>query len=155
MPTSPAPDTALDDMLCLALHQASRAMTARYRPLLRELGLTYPQYLVMVLLWQEGACSVGQVGARLGLESSTLSPLLKRLEATGLLSRTRSTHDERSVLVRLTPRGEALRGDAAGIPDRVCDAAGLDGAQQADLVGRLRAVADRLDTPTSVESRTT
>lgn len=141
----PAPATALDDMLCLALHQASRAMTARYRPMLRELGLTYPQYLVMVLLWQEGACSVGQVGARLGLESSTLSPLLKRLEGTGLLTRTRSSHDERSVTVDLTPRGAAMQADAAGIPDRVCDAAGLGADEQADLVARLRAVADRLD----------
>ncbi len=142
-------DPALDDMLCLALHTAARSMTARYRPALSALGLTYPQYLVMVLLWQEGPSSVGGIGTRLDLESSTLSPLLKRLEAAGLVSRARSTSDERSVTVALTAAGEGLRARAAGVPAQVCDAAGLDEAAQADLVGRLRDLADRLDRGTA------
>ena len=149
MPAQPSlTDPALDDMLCLALHTAARAMTARYRPALASLGLTYPQYLVMVLLWQEGGSTVGGIGARLGLESSTLSPLLKRLESVGLVSRTRSTVDERSVTVTLTPRGDGLRADAAHVPAQICDAAGLDDADQADLVARLRALADHLDAAT-------
>lgn len=148
-----ASDPALDDMLCLALHTAARSMTARYRPALAELGLTYPQYLVMVLLWQEGPTSVGGLGTRLGLESSTLSPLLKRLEAAGLIARTRSSADERSVTVSLTDRGAALRASAAHVPDQVCDAAGLDTAAQADLVARLRALAERLDRSTAEAGR--
>ncbi len=99
----------LDDRLCLALYTASRAMTARYRPLLDDLGLTYPQYLVLVLLWEEGPRSVGQVGSRLSLESSTLSPLLKRLEAIGLLTRRRDPRDERAVTV-----GSRRRAGAGG-----------------------------------------
>ena len=136
-------------MLCLSLHTAARSMTARYRPTLAALGLTYPQYLVMLLLWQEGSSSVSGVGARLGLESSTLSPLLKRLEAAGLVTRSRSATDERSVTVSLTARGHSLRDDAADVPAQICDAAGLDEAAQADLVARLRALTDRLDRATA------
>jgi len=142
----------LDDMLCLALHTASRTMTARYRPALQQLGLTYPQYLVMVLLWQEGPSTVGQVGSRLGLESSTLSPLVKRLEVAGLVGRTRSPRDERQVTVSLTPRGEAMRAEAAHIPEQICDAAGLEQQQEHDLVGQLRALADRLERSTAAAS---
>src|SRR5207248_10850913 len=87
----------LDDQLCFALYAASRAVTARYRPLLDELGLTYPQYLVMLVLWEQDSISVRDLGASLQLESSTLSPLLKRLEANGLLRRERRAEDERSV----------------------------------------------------------
>ena len=90
----------LDDQLCFALYAASRAVTTRYRPLLDELGLTYPQYLVMLVLWDRDSISVGELGAALQLESSTLSPLLKRLEAGGLLRRERRPDDERSVAIR-------------------------------------------------------
>src|SRR3712207_9513838 len=86
-PQLPAPSVALDDQLCFALYAASRAMTARYRPMLEELGLTYPQYLVMMLLWEEDQQTVGQLGHRLALDSGTLSPLLKRLTAAGLVTR--------------------------------------------------------------------
>src|SRR3954468_16902148 len=105
----PAPSVVLDDQLCFALYAASRAMTARYRPMLEELGLTYPQYLVMMLLWEEDHQTVGQLGARLALDSGTLSPLLKRLTAAGLVTRHRRVEDERSVAIALTDSGRALR----------------------------------------------
>jgi DNA-binding MarR family transcriptional regulator len=104
----------LDDQLCFALYAASRAVTARYRPLLDELGLTYPQYLVMLVLWEQDSISVRDLGHALQLESSTLSPLLKRLEASGLLRRERRPEDERSVALAigdamgLTPEQDAL-----------------------------------------------
>ena len=148
---TPTPDVSairLDDRLCLALYTASRAMTARYRPLLSALGLTYPQYLVMVLLWEEGACTVGQIGSRLRLESSTLSPLVKRLEALGLVSRARDLHDERSVSVALTASGRALQRGSLAVSAAVCESAGLTLPEQAELVGQLRRLADDLEAST-------
>ncbi|MFI7504728.1 MarR family winged helix-turn-helix transcriptional regulator [Streptomyces sp. NPDC049687] len=115
----------LDDQLCFALYAASRAVTARYRPLLDELGLTYPQYLVMLVLWERDSLSVRELGAALQLESSTLSPLLKRLEASGLLRRERRPDDERSVALRLTDAGARLRDRAATVPLAIGDAMGL------------------------------
>lgn len=99
----------LDAQLCFALHAASRAFDGVYRVLLREFGLTYPQYLVLLVLWEHGELSVKNLGARLRLDSGTLSPLLKRLEAAGWVERRRAVDDERSVLARLTAAGEALR----------------------------------------------
>ncbi|UQX88028.1 MarR family transcriptional regulator [Jatrophihabitans telluris] len=135
----------VDDFLCLALYRASRAMTAAYRPLLEALGLTYPQYLVMALLWESGPQSVGQIGRRLSLDSSTLSPLLKRLEGLDLLSRQRSAVDERSVEIALTASGAALRRKATGIPDAICAATGLGLNQLNELVGELRELASQLE----------
>src|SRR3954451_12243173 len=110
-----ADDITPDQRLCLALYTASRAMTGRYRMALGQLGLTYPQYLVMVLLWEEEACSVGGVGRGVGrrpsLDSSTLSPLLKRLQAVGLVTRTRAVNDERQMIVGLTQRGRDMQED--------------------------------------------
>jgi len=99
----------LDAQLCFALHAASRAFDGVYRVLLREFGLTYPQYLVLLVLWEHGELSVKNLGAKLRLDSGTLSPLLKRLEAAGWVERRRAVDDERSVLVRLTEAGSALR----------------------------------------------
>ena len=145
-PTPERPlEIALDDRLCLALYTASRAMTSRYRPLLAELGLTYPQYLVMVALWEDGELGVGALGERLRLDSSTLSPLLKRLETLGLVHRARGTRDARSVRVELTVGGRAMRVAAAGVPGTICDATGLDTGEQVELVATLRSLADRLD----------
>lgn len=138
----------LDERLCLALYVASRAMTARYRDVLSVLGLTYPQYLVMVLFWEEGTCTVSEVGARLHLESSTLSPLLKRLQGMGLLTRTRGTRDERSVMVGLTEEGRGLEGRASGVPAQICAATGLGLEQQAVLVAELRGLAVCLEAAT-------
>ena len=109
----------LDEQLCFALYSASRAVTAAYRPLLEELGLTYPQYLVLLVLWEDEPCTVGHLGERLHLDSGTLSPLLKRLESAGLVRRQRSAADERRVDVTLTPEGRALEERAACVPDRL------------------------------------
>ena len=102
----------LDEQLCFGLYAASRAMVGHYRPALDALGLTYPQYLVMVALWAEDGQTVGGIGDKLFLESSTLTPLLKRLEAAGLVRRARCAKDERQVRVSLTEKGEALHGEA-------------------------------------------
>src|SRR4029450_13364104 len=105
MTALPAPSVALDDQLCFALYAASRAVTARYRPMLEELGLTYPQYLVMMLLWEQDTQTVGQLGARLALDSGTLSPLLKRLTAAGLVTRHRRVEDGGPVAIGLAGGG--------------------------------------------------
>ncbi|GGM12247.1 MarR family winged helix-turn-helix transcriptional regulator [Dactylosporangium sucinum] len=123
----------LDRQVCFALYTASRAVTARYRPLLDELGLTYPQYLVLLTLWERDGRTVKDLGAALRLDSSTLSPLLKRLEAAGLVRRERRADDERSVTVRLTPEGAGLRARAAGLPARLLCADGLDVDELAEL----------------------
>ena len=128
----------LDDQLCFALYAASRSVTARYRPLLEELGLTYPQYLVMLVLWQHGSVSVRDLGTALQLESSTLSPLLKRLEANELVRRERRTDDERSVIIRLTPAGAQLQERARTVPQAIGDAMALTPEQHATTRQLLR-----------------
>ncbi|MFC0457376.1 MarR family winged helix-turn-helix transcriptional regulator [Arthrobacter liuii] len=115
----------LDRQVCFALYSASRAATAVYRPVLDELGLTYPQYLVMLVLWESEPRGVKELGGELGLDSGTLSPLLKRLEALGLVERRRSVEDERRVAIHLTAAGRSLSGPARAIPQRLADAAGL------------------------------
>ena len=109
----------LDDQLCFALYSASRAVTAAYRPLLTELNLTYPQYLVLLVLWEEGRANVGRLCERLNLDSGTLSPLLKRLESVGYVTRERSTDDERRVEVVLTAAGKRLQTKASRVPERL------------------------------------
>lgn len=109
----------LDNQLCFALYSASLQMTKLYKPLLDEIGLTYPQYLTMLVLWEEDGVRVGRLGERLFLDSGTLTPLLKRLEKAGLISRARSVEDERQVIVRLTPAGRALQAQAAEIPRQI------------------------------------
>jgi DNA-binding MarR family transcriptional regulator len=106
----------LDHFFCFQLYAASRALTGLYRPLLEPLGLTYPQYLVMVVLWEKESLNVRQLGERLFLDSGTLTPLLKKLEGQGLVLRQRSSTDERQVIIGLTPRGRALRESAESIP---------------------------------------
>jgi MarR family transcriptional regulator, organic hydroperoxide resistance regulator len=123
----------LNHQLCFALYSASRAMTAAYRPLLDELNLTYPQYLVLLVLWEEGRTTVGRLGERLQLDSGTLSPLLKRLEANGFVRRQRSHDDERTVHVTLTPAGRRLERRAQCIPERLFRSTGLTEREAADL----------------------
>ena len=106
----------LDDQLCFPLYAAARAVQQRYRPLLAELGLTYPQYLVLMVLWEEDAQSVSALGERLMLDSGTLTPLLKRMEAAGIVARRRSAEDGRIVRAHLTAAGRALQGRAEGVP---------------------------------------
>jgi len=133
---------AIDDQICFALYAASRALTTRYRELLAPLDLTYPQYLAMVVLWEGNEVSVARLGERLFLDSGTLSPLLRRLESRGLVSRSRSTSDERSVLVGLTADGDALRARAAGIPEAICESTGLDVASLVALQQQVVALGD-------------
>jgi DNA-binding MarR family transcriptional regulator len=118
--------TGLEQMACFALYSASRAMTGLYRPLLDELGLTYPQYVTMTVIWQRDRITVGDLGTALALDSGTLSPLLKRLETQGLIHRERGTHDERTVWITPTPAGDTLRHQVRDIPHRLACAMDLD-----------------------------
>ena len=142
----PAPSAVLEDQLCFALYAASRAITARYRPLLDAVGLTYPQALVMMLLWEEDNQTVGQLGARLSLDSGTLSPLLKRLTTAGLVTRHRRVEDERSVAIALTDAGRALHDKAEAISGEIICALDLDRAEFADLKAKLNLVTERVTT---------
>lgn len=138
-PTPPA--LRLDRQLCFALYSASLAMTKAYQPLLIELGLTYPQYLVLLVLWERDALSVGELGEKLSLDSGTLTPLLKRMQAAGLLQRQRSAADERRVCITLTDAGRRLRERAASLPQRAAAATGCSRAQLDTLrqaLGELR-----------------
>jgi DNA-binding MarR family transcriptional regulator len=136
LPAQPAPGNllALDNQFCFALYSASHAMTKTYKPLLDRLGLTYPQYLVMLVLWEQDAILVKDIGARLFLDSGTLTPLLKRLEANGMVERKRDPNDERQVRISLSPAGSALRAAALAIPQQLLCASG----QQALALGSLR-----------------
>ena len=127
----------LDRQVCFALYSASRAATAVYRPILDDLGLTYPQYLVMLVLWESEPRAVKELGHELGLDSGTLSPLLKRLEALGLVERRRSGDDERRVAIHLTTAGRDLSSKAGAIPQRLADAAGLTAEELEQLHGTL------------------
>jgi DNA-binding MarR family transcriptional regulator len=119
-------------------------VAGQYRPLLGELGLTFPQYLVMMCLWESGELRVGELGARLGMDTGTLSPLLQRLQAVGVVSRRRRAEDGRSVAVGLTPAGRALQQRAVEISARMIDLIGLDAAEFERLRTQLRQLADRL-----------
>ena len=121
-PATPNPALLLDNQLCFALYSTSLAMTKLYQPLLKSLGLTYPQYLVMLVLWEQDGVSVSDLGERLFLDSGTLTPLLKRLQTAGLLERQRSSVDERRVQIVLTAAGRALRLQAAAVPPCVLKA---------------------------------
>ncbi|MEN3584739.1 MarR family transcriptional regulator [Streptomyces sp. ZYX-F-203] len=152
--TTAAPDPLrLERQLCFSLGAASRAFGGLYRVLLKELGLTYPQYLVMLVLWERGEVPVKELGERLRLDSGTLSPLLKRLETAGLVLRERSPSDERSVRVRATERGEALRAPAREVPRRIAAATGCDLAEMEDLRDRLDRLTAALDSATLTERR--
>ncbi|SCW53376.1 DNA-binding transcriptional regulator, MarR family [Rhizobium mongolense subsp. loessense] len=135
----------LDNFICFAMYTASHAMNRVYKPLLDALGLTYPQYLVMVSLWQEDGQTVGGLGEKLFLESSTLTPLLKRLEAAGYIRRERSKEDERVVVIRLSGEGIGLQEKAAAIPDCIAGATGLDAVGLARLQAEIVALREALN----------
>jgi DNA-binding MarR family transcriptional regulator len=130
----------LSDQLCFDLYAAARAVTRAYGPALAAVGLTYPQYLVMTTLWQHAPRTVKELGQKLDLDSGTLSPLLKRLESAGLVTRRRRADDERTVEIAPTPKGRALMRDAAGVPRAMATATGIS-AQDAR---RVRAVLGKL-----------
>lgn len=135
---------ALDRQLCFALYSASHAMTRAYQPLLAPLGLTYPQYLVMLALWEEDGLTLGQLGQRLHLDSATLTPLLKRLEAAGHVQRLRDAADERRLRLQLTPAGRALRRRARTIPETLAAGAGCGLDELAALTRQIAGLRDRV-----------
>lgn len=133
-------DLLLSEQACFALYSASRAVTDVYRPLLAELGLTYPQYLVLLVLWESEPRTVRDVGAALALDYGTVSPLLKRLEGTGFVERRREPRDERTVTVHLTDAGRELRGRVALVPETIGCALGLDDRARHELIVLLRTI---------------
>jgi DNA-binding MarR family transcriptional regulator len=141
---APPPGMSLDEQLCFALYTASRAMTGCYRPGLDGVGLTYPQYLVMLVLWEHRSVSVNQLSERLQLSTGTLSPLLKRLEAAGLLDRRRRTDDERQVQLTVTERGMALMDRTNVARSAVEAASGMTRPEIARLRDELIELTERL-----------
>ncbi len=142
---SDASPSRVDDLLCFLVHSTGAAFNRVYRKPLERLGLTYPQYLVMLTLWTDDALSVGQIGDRLRQDSNTLTPLLKRLEGLGFVTRTRSAADERRVVVRLTAEGRRLRESVAEVVGCVRETVGLDEGDLAQLMERIRSLRDNLD----------
>jgi DNA-binding MarR family transcriptional regulator len=146
MRSTPAPTApSLDQFLCFAVHATGFAFNRVYREALRPLGVTYPQYLVMVALWTEDGVTVGALGERLALDSSTLTPLLKRLEGLGLITRRRSSQDERRVIVSLTAKGAAMRAAAEQVVRSVTMATGLTADGIARLTKDLQTLRDNLE----------
>ncbi|MFU9137629.1 MarR family winged helix-turn-helix transcriptional regulator [Erwinia tasmaniensis] len=135
----------LDQQLCFALYSANLALHKLYRQLLTRLDITYPQYLVMLVLWERDDVTVSEIGERLFLDSATLTPLLKRLEAAGLLNRQRSRKDERQVVVTLTEEGKVLRNKATGIPESVLSASSCDDVTLQSLKQDLETLRDNLN----------
>ena len=140
----PAQALLLDNQLCFALYSASLAMTKLYKPLLDELGLTYPQYLAMLVLWEQDGVMVSELGQRLSLDSGTLTPLLKRLESAGLIARIRAVEDERRVHITLTAAGRKLRTRARKIPGCILDAAQCSIPELVQLTHQIQDLRDRL-----------
>ena len=135
----------LDSMLCFAIYATGHAFTRFYKPRLEALGLTYPQYLVLIVLWERDDITVNALGSRLFLDSGTITPLVKRLEARGLVSRKRDEDDERQVRIRLTPEGRALQAKALAVPLGIAGGTGLTRSDIDRLRTELLALRDRLD----------
>src|SRR5216684_6822399 len=135
----------LGNQLCFAIYSTAHAFNRVYKPLLKRLGLTYPQYLVMLVLWERDDLPVKDIGERLFLDSGTLTPLLKRLEAAELIKRTRSTEDERQVLIALTPQGRALQEKARAVPQSILAASACSVAELLAMKNEIVALRDRLN----------
>ncbi len=136
----------LDNQLCFALYSASLAMTKLYKPLLKALGLTYPQYLAMLVLWERDGQMVSELGERLSLDSGTLTPLLKRMETAGWISRQRDVQDERRVFITLTPAGRNLKAEAAKVPPCILSATQCSIPEITALTQQVQALRGRLTT---------
>lgn len=134
----------LDDQLCYAVYSAGMAIQRLYKPLLDDLGLTYPQYLVLNVLWREDEQTVGGIAEKLALESSTLTPLLKRLEVAGLVRRTRNPENERQVVVALTDQGRAMRSKAGCVGNALLATSGQSPQELGDLNREVRQLRDRI-----------
>jgi len=142
MSKTPAPP--LDSQLCFSLYAATIAVNRTYRPLLDRLGLTYPQYLVLSALWEEDGLPISAIADRLSLESSTITPLVKRLENAGFLSRQRNPHDERQVLASLSPKGRSMKEKTICLTERLLEKSGLSVDQLVKLNRQVRKVRDAL-----------
>ncbi len=136
----------LEDQLCFLLYASSREMTKKYKPLLDKLDVTYPQYLVLLLLWEQDILTVKKLGELLALDSGTLTPMLKRMEQNGLIVRKRSVQDERSVMIQLTEKGLSLKEEACFIPQRIADMSGNDKKAVEDLKASLLQLLKTLET---------
>src|SRR5215469_527913 len=139
------PPLELGDFLCFAIYSANHAFNRVYQPLLRDLGLTYPQFIAMVLLWAQDGQTVGELGEKLFLQSNTLTPMLKRLEALGFIKRSRDSADERQVRIHLTETGRRLHLQASDVVRSVRDATGLQDKQMKDLVRDVDALRRKLE----------
>jgi MarR family transcriptional regulator, organic hydroperoxide resistance regulator len=135
----------LDNQICFAVYSAAHAFNRVYKPLLDRLGLTYPQYLVMLSLWERDGVPLKDIGERLFLDSGTLTPLLKRLEMAGVVKRTRSTEDERQVLIALTAQGQALKEKARNVPQSILEASDCSVAELVALKSEIVSLRDRLN----------
>ena len=135
----------LDNQICFAVYSAAHAFNRVYKPLLDRLGLTYPQYLVMLVLWERDGVPLKDIGERLFLDSGTLTPLLKRLEAAGIVKRSRSSEDERQVLIALTAQGQALKEKARAVPLSILDASSCSVAELSAVKNEIVALRDRLN----------
>ena len=144
MPSKPNPMLQLDNQLCFALYSTSLAMTKVYKPLLDELGLTYPQYLAMLVLWERDGLMVSELGDKLYLDSGTLTPLLKRLETSGYISRIRAVEDERRVYITLTSLGRKLKARAVKIPGCILSASQCSVPELLNLTSQVQALRQKL-----------
>ncbi|EST13286.1 MarR family winged helix-turn-helix transcriptional regulator [Sporolactobacillus laevolacticus] len=134
----------LQDHLCFSIYACSRAISRMYRPLLNKLGITYPQYLVLLVLWEKGERSIKEIGERLDLDSGTLTPLLKRMEEKQLIQRTRLKTDERVVKISLAPKGEVLHEEAACIPSALVESSGMNIEEIVELNEKIKALTKRV-----------
>jgi MarR family transcriptional regulator, organic hydroperoxide resistance regulator len=134
----------LENQICFKIYTAEREITKLYRGLLEEIGVTYPQYLALLVLWEDGTVSVKELGRKLFLDSGTLTPMLKRMESNGLVERHRSVEDERSVVISLTNKGEAMKEKAACVPTRLLERLEMDGKELERLDQTLTTILGRL-----------
>lgn len=134
----------LENQICFKIYTAEREITKLYRGLLEEIGVTYPQYLALLVLWEDGTVSVKELGRKLFLDSGTLTPMLKRMESNGLVERHRSVEDERSVVISLTKKGEAMKEKAACVPTRLLERLEMDGEELERLDQTLTTILGRL-----------
>ncbi|MHA7137920.1 MarR family winged helix-turn-helix transcriptional regulator [Rossellomorea arthrocnemi] len=134
----------LENQICFKIYTAEREITKLYRGLLEEIGVTYPQYLALLVLWEDGTVSVKELGRKLFLDSGTLTPMLKRMESNGLVERHRSVEDERSVVITLTEKGEAMKEKAACVPTRLLQRLEMDGEELERLDQTLTTILGRL-----------
>jgi DNA-binding MarR family transcriptional regulator len=134
----------LDNQLCFTIYACSREISRIYRPLLDKLGITYPQYLTLLVLWEHREMTVKELGERLYLDSGTLTPMLKRMEAAGLIRRQRSADDERKVIIRLTERGDTLKEEAYCIPRVLLEQSGISEEEFRELLSRFKSLLQRI-----------